>query len=37
MRDAELLGLELDEHIANVVAAMQPIAKELGLRTAADA
>ena len=34
---AELLGLELDEHIANVVAAMQPIASELGLRTAADA
>ncbi|MFO7571221.1 MAG: HDIG domain-containing protein [Gaiellaceae bacterium] len=34
---AELLGLELDEHIANVVAAMQPIAAELGLRTAADA
>jgi putative nucleotidyltransferase with HDIG domain len=34
---AELLGLELDEHIANVVAAMQPIAGELGLRTAADA
>ena len=33
---AELLGLELDEHIANVVAAMQPIASELGLRTAAD-
>jgi putative nucleotidyltransferase with HDIG domain len=31
---AELLGLELDEHIANVVAAMQPIATELGLRTA---
>jgi putative nucleotidyltransferase with HDIG domain len=30
---AELLGLELDEHIANVVAALQPIAKELGLRT----
>jgi predicted hydrolase (HD superfamily) len=28
---AELLGLELDEHIANVVAAMQPIAGELGL------
>ena len=23
---AELLGLELDEHIANVVAALQPIA-----------
>jgi putative nucleotidyltransferase with HDIG domain len=34
---AELLGLELAEHIANVVAAMQPIAGELGLRTAADA
>ena len=34
---AELLDLELDEHIANVVAAMQPIAAELGLRTAADA
>ncbi len=34
---AELLGLDLDEHIANVVAAMRPIAKELGLRTAEDA
>ena len=34
---AELIGVELDEHIANVVAALQPIAKELGLRTAADA
>ena len=34
---AELLDLELDEHIANVVAALRPIAKELGLRTAADA
>jgi putative nucleotidyltransferase with HDIG domain len=34
---AELLGLELDDHIANVVAAMQPIAGELGLRTAAGA
>ena len=34
---AELLGLSLDEHISNVVAAMQPIAAELGLRTAADA
>jgi putative nucleotidyltransferase with HDIG domain len=31
---AELIGVELDEHIANVVAAMQPISKELGLRTA---
>ena len=33
---AELIGVELDEHIANVVAALQPISKELGLRTAAD-
>jgi putative nucleotidyltransferase with HDIG domain len=29
---AELLGIELDEHIANVVEALQPIAGELGLR-----
>jgi putative nucleotidyltransferase with HDIG domain len=34
---ADLLGLELDEHIRNVVAALQPIAQDLGLRTAADA
>jgi len=34
---AGLLGLELDDHIRNVVAALQPIAPELGLRTAADA
>jgi putative nucleotidyltransferase with HDIG domain len=34
---AELLGLDLDEHIRNVVAALQPIAPELGLRTGADA
>jgi putative nucleotidyltransferase with HDIG domain len=34
---AELLELDLDEHITNVVAALQPIASELGLRTAADA
>src|ERR671915_2131653 len=34
---AELLGVELDEHIRTVVAAMQPIAAELGLRTAAKA
>src|SRR5438034_432749 len=34
---AELLGLELDQHIANVIEALQPIAKELGLRTASDA
>ena len=31
------LGLELDEHIRNVIAALQPIAGELGLRTAATA
>jgi predicted hydrolase (HD superfamily) len=34
---AELLGLGLDEHLRNVIAALQPIAGELGLRTAADA
>jgi putative nucleotidyltransferase with HDIG domain len=34
---AELLGLELDDHIRNVTEAMQPIAAELGLRTAATA
>jgi putative nucleotidyltransferase with HDIG domain len=34
---AELLELELDDHIRNVVAALQPIAAELGLRTGADA
>jgi putative nucleotidyltransferase with HDIG domain len=28
---AELLGLELSEHIANVIGAMRPIAPELGL------
>ena len=33
---AELLGLELDKHIANVVSALQPIAGGLGLRTATD-
>jgi putative nucleotidyltransferase with HDIG domain len=31
---AELLGLELDDHIRNVVTAMRPIAADLGLRTA---
>jgi putative nucleotidyltransferase with HDIG domain len=36
-RGAEELGVELNEHIANVIAALQPISKELGLRTAADA
>ena len=28
---AELLGLELVQHIANVIEAMRPIADELGL------
>ena len=32
---AELLGLELDQHISNVVAALQPISGELGLPVAA--
>src|SRR5216110_2927186 len=36
-RGAEGLGLELDEHIRNVVAALQPIAGELGLPAAAGA
>ena len=31
---ADGLGIELDEHIRNVIEAMQPIATELGLRTA---
>jgi putative nucleotidyltransferase with HDIG domain len=34
---AELLGVELDEHIQTVTDAMKPIAGELGLRTAVDA
>jgi putative nucleotidyltransferase with HDIG domain len=32
---AELIGLELDAHIANVVAALQPIAADLGLPSGA--
>ena len=32
---AELLELDLDEHITNVIAALQPIAGELGLRVSA--
>jgi putative nucleotidyltransferase with HDIG domain len=32
---AELLELDLDEHIANVIMALQPIAGELGLRSEA--
>jgi putative nucleotidyltransferase with HDIG domain len=31
-RGAEELGIELDQHIANVIEAMRPIASELGLR-----
>jgi len=34
---AELIGLALVEHIANVVAALQPISEQLGLRRGADA
>ncbi len=34
---ADLIGVELDDHIVNVIEALQPIAQELGLRTAADA
>jgi putative nucleotidyltransferase with HDIG domain len=34
---AELLEVDLNEHIAFVIAAMRPIAGELGLRTAATA
>jgi putative nucleotidyltransferase with HDIG domain len=32
-KGAELLGVELDDHIAFVTAALRPIARELGLRT----
>jgi putative nucleotidyltransferase with HDIG domain len=35
-RGAEELGLELDEHIANVIEALRPIAGELGLRQETD-
>ena len=34
---AELIGVDLDEHIAFLIAALRPIAKDLGLRTTADA
>src|SRR5919204_6740628 len=34
-RGAEELGIDLDEHIANVIEALRPIAPELGLRTQA--
>jgi predicted hydrolase (HD superfamily) len=33
---AEQLGIDLDDHIRNVVEAMRPIAGDLGLRTGAD-
>jgi putative nucleotidyltransferase with HDIG domain len=33
---AELLGLELAQHIANVIEALRPISGELGLREAAE-
>jgi putative nucleotidyltransferase with HDIG domain len=36
-RGAELLEVELDDHIRFVIEALRPIASELGLRTAADA
>jgi putative nucleotidyltransferase with HDIG domain len=36
-KGAAELGVDLDEHIAFVIAALQPIAGELGLRTEADA
>jgi len=36
-KGAEELGVELDDHIRFVIAAMRPIAGELGLHTAADA
>ena len=32
-RGAEELGIDLDEHITNVIHSMRPIARELGLRT----
>jgi putative nucleotidyltransferase with HDIG domain len=34
-RGAEELGLEVDEHIANVIESLRPVAGELGLRTSA--
>jgi putative nucleotidyltransferase with HDIG domain len=32
-KGAELLGVELDDHIAFVIEAMRPVARDLGLRT----
>jgi putative nucleotidyltransferase with HDIG domain len=37
VKGAELMGLELDEHIRNVVESMRPVSRELGLRTAEEA
>lgn len=37
MAGAELLGIELDTHIANVIAALQAIAPALGLPTSTEA
>jgi predicted hydrolase (HD superfamily) len=37
LRGRRGLGVDLDEHIAIVIEALQPIAPELGLRTAAPA
>ena len=37
LKGAELMGLDLDEHIRNVVESMRPVARELGLRTAEEA
>jgi putative nucleotidyltransferase with HDIG domain len=36
-KGAELIGRDLDDHIAFLIEALRPIAGELGLRTAADA
>ena len=36
-KGADELGVDLDDHIRHVVEALQPIAGELGLRTAVDA
>ena len=36
-KGAEQLGVDLDEHIAFVIQAMRPIARDLGLRTSEDA
>ncbi|MBA2537856.1 MAG: HD domain-containing protein [Actinobacteria bacterium] len=33
-RGAEELGLDLDEHIGNVIASMRPVGEQLGLRAA---